>query len=225
MARTKRNDDIEFIQTVSPIDVDDDNGWAQLEKLCEDVFLSAVFDDLGCESVDEVRPIQWFYCIEKVRKKVFQKNPKILKIDRCINNQYDTDKILKAYYIYYNISCKYNIEITIDKFCKFIGIDYNTISYLSAKPDGFRLRQKILADSEQFLASQLTDRRINPIGTLAKLNRWHSWKDTGNSETTVNVTLSESPAALADRYRAKIADNKTALLSDSLSDSDAKQGL
>ena len=131
----------------------------------------------------------------------------------------------RVYDIYYKLSVKYGIEITIEKFCNFTGIDYNTINSMGAKPGGFKLRQKILSDSEQMLASQLTDRRINPIGTLAKLNRWHNWKETASGETSVNITLSESPAALADRYRAKIADKKAGLLSDSLTDSDAKQGL
>ena len=226
MAKVRRAQvDIDYVQTIGVLSADDSAGFARLAAMCEDVLLSAVYDDLGYESVEDVRPVQWLYCFVMIQEKIFRQNPKMLKVDGCINNAYDMEKIIKVYDIYYKLSVKYGIEITIEKFCNFTGIDYNTINSMSAKPGGFKLRQKILSDSEQMLASQLTDRRINPIGTLAKLNRWHNWKETASGETSVNITLSESPAALADRYRAKIADNKTALLSDSLTDSDAKQGL
>ena len=226
MARTRKdNADVEYIQTIGPLALDDSESWSRLAAMCEDVFLSAIYDDLGYSDPAEVRPIQWIFCISQVANKIFKKSPKLLKTDSCINNEYDIEKLFRVYNIYYNLSCKFNVEISVNKFCYFIGVEWNTINNISVKPDGLRLKQRIVKDSEEFWTMQLADKRINPIGTLAKLNRYHGWKETASGETSVNITLSESPAALADRYRAKIADQKQGLLSDSLADSDAETPL
>ena len=225
MARPRKNADVDYIQTIGPLALDDSEGWSRLAAMCEDVFLSAIYDDLGYSDPSEVRPIQWIFCISQVGEKIFKQNKRLLKVDDLKNNSYDIDKLIKAYNIYYYISCKYNVEISINKYCYFTGIEFDTIENVSAKPGGFDLRRKISKDSEEFWTMQLSDKKINPIGTLAKLNRWHNWKETASGETSVNITLSESPAALADRYRAKIADTKAGLLSDDLTDSDAETPL
>ena len=220
MARPRKNADVDYIQTIGPLALDDSESWSRLAAMCEDVFLSAIYDDLGYSDPAEVRPIQWIFCISQVANKIFKKSPKLLKTDSCINNEYDIDKLFKVYNIYYDLSCKYNVEISVNKFCYFIGVEWNTINNISAKPNGLRLKQRIIKDSEEFWTMQLSDKRINPIGTLAKLNRYHGWKEGENKETSVNITLSESPAAIANRYRAKIADSETPLLSDNSSASD-----
>ena len=76
------------------------------------------------------------------------------------------------------------------------------------KLGGFGLAEIIRRDSEQSMSEMLGDKGVNALGTIAKLNHYFGWREDGSKAQTVNITVSESPKVIADRYKAALTDSQ-----------------
>ena len=143
---------------------------------------------------------------------VFKKNPLILHVNDRLNNQYDYKKVLAIYNIFKSLCTKYNQEINQNRFLYFSGIDkqslYNWDNNGKAKPYGFDLLAIIRNDTEQSMSEMLGDKGVNALGTIAKLNHYFGWREDGNRTQNINISVSESPKAIADRYKAALTDSQ-----------------
>ena len=77
-----------------------------------------------------------------------------------------------------------------------------------AKLDGFALGEIIRRDSEQSMSEMLGDKSVNALGTIAKLNHYFGWREDGNRTQNINISVSESPKVIADRYKAALTDSQ-----------------
>ena len=179
-----------------------------IRLVCEDIITNCLYE-LGYKDFSYIRPLQWNYILMEIQRIIFKDNPLILHVNNRINNQYDYKKVLAIYYLFKSLSSKYNQEINRNRFLYFTGIDSETLyNWEKAKPGGFGLAEIIRRDSEQSMSEMLGDKGVNALGTIAKLNHYFGWREDGNKSQTVNITVSESPKAIADRYKAALTDSQ-----------------
>ena len=179
-----------------------------IRLVCEDIIQNCLYE-LGYKDFSYIRPLQWNYILMEIQRIIFKDNPLILHVNNRINNQYDYKKVLAIYYLFKSLSSKYNQEINRNRFLYFTGIDSETLyNWEKAKPGGFGLAEIIRRDSEQSMSEMLGDKGVNALGTIAKLNHYFGWREDGNKSQTVNITVSESPKAIADRYKAALTDSQ-----------------
>ena len=145
----------------------------------------------------------------EIQRIIFKNNPLILHVNDRINNQYDYKKVLAIYYLFKSLSSKYNQEINRNRFLYFTGIDSETLyNWEKAKSGGFGLAEIIRRDSEQSMSEMLGDKGVNALGTIAKLNHYFGWREDGNRTQNINISVSESPKVIADRYKAALTDSQ-----------------
>ena len=179
-----------------------------IRLVCEDIITNCLYE-LGYKDFSYIRPLQWNYILMEIQRIIFKDNPLILHVNNRINNQYDYKKVLAIYYLFKSLSSKYNQEINRNRFLYFTGIDSETLyNWEKAKPGGFGLAEIIRRDSEQSMSEMLGDKGVNALGTIAKLNHYFGWREDGNKSQTVNITVSESPKVIADRYKAALTDSQ-----------------
>ena len=182
-----------------------------IRLVCEDIIQNCLYE-LGYKDFNYIRPLQWNYILMEIQRIIFKNNPLILHVNDRINNQYDYKKVLAIYYLFKSLSSKYNQEINRNRFLYFTGIDsqclYNWDNSSKAKLDGFALGEIIRRDSEQSMAEMLGDKGVNALGTIAKLNHYFGWREDGNRTQNINISVSESPKAIADRYKAALTDSQ-----------------
>ena len=179
-----------------------------IRLVCEDIIQNCLYE-LGYKDFSYIRPLQWNYILMEIQRIIFKNNPLILHVNDRINNQYDYKKVLAIYYLFKSLSSKYNQEINRNRFLYFTGIDSETLyNWEKAKSGGFGLAEIIRRDSEQSMSEMLGDKGVNALGTIAKLNHYFGWREDGNKSQTVNITVSESPKVIADRYKAALTDSQ-----------------
>jgi len=201
----------DYIQVLELTSADNEEQLNTIKNVCEDIIQNTLID-LGYTDFSYIKPLQWNYVLMEIYDRVFKKNPLILRVNDRINNQYDKDKVLAIYNIFKSLCTKYNQEINQNRFLYFSGIDkqslYNWDNNGKAKPYGFDLLAIIRNDTEQSMSEMLGDKSVNALGTIAKLNHYFGWREDGNRPQNVNITVSEAPKAIADRYRAVLTDSK-----------------
>ena len=201
----------DYIQVLELTSADNEEQLNTIKNVCEDIIQNTLID-LGYTDFSYIKPLQWNYVLMEIYDKVFKKNPLILRVNDRINNQYDKDKVLAIYNIFKSLCTKYNQEINQNRFLYFSGIDkqslYNWDNNGKAKPYGFDLLAIIRNDTEQSMSEMLGDKSVNALGTIAKLNHYFGWREDSNRPQNVNITVSEAPKAIADRYRAVLTDSK-----------------
>ena len=182
-----------------------------IRLVCEDIIQNCLYE-LGYKNFNYIRPLQWNYILMEIQRIIFKNNPLILHVNDRINNQYDYKKVLAIYCLFKSLSSKYNQEINRNRFLYFTGIDsqclYNWDNSSKAKLDGFALGEIIRRDSEQSMSEMLGDKGVNALGTIAKLNHYFGWREDGNRTQNINISVSESPKAIADRYKAALTDSQ-----------------
>ena len=179
-----------------------------IRLVCEDIIQNCLYE-LGYKDFSYIRPLQWNYILMEIQRIIFKDNPLILHVNNRINNQYDYKKVLAIYYLFKSLSSKYNQEINRNRFLYFTGIDSETLyNWEKAKPGGFGLAEIIRRDSEQSMSEMLGDKGVNALGTIAKLNHYFGWREDGNRTQNINISVSESPKAIADRYKAALTDSQ-----------------
>ena len=182
-----------------------------IRLVCEDIIQNCLYE-LGYKDFSYIRPLQWNYILMEIQRIIFKNNPLILHVNDRINNQYDYKKVLAIYYLFKSLSSKYNQEINRNRFLYFTGIDsqclYNWDNSSKAKLDGFALGEIIRRDSEQSMSEMLGDKGVNALGTIAKLNHYFGWREDGNRTQNINISVSESPKVIADRYKAALTDSQ-----------------
>ena len=179
-----------------------------IRLVCEDIIQNCLYE-LGYKDFSYIRPLQWNYILMEIQRIIFKNNPLILHVNDRINNQYDYKKVLAIYYLFKSLSSKYNQEINRNRFLYFTGIDSETLyNWEKAKSGGFGLAEIIRRDSEQSMSEMLGDKGVNALGTIAKLNHYFGWREDGNRTQNINISVSESPKAIADRYKAALTDSQ-----------------
>ena len=179
-----------------------------IRLVCEDIIQNCLYE-LGYKDFNYIRPLQWNYILMEIQRIIFKNNPLILHVNNRINNQYDYKKVLAIYYLFKSLSSKYNQEINRNRFLYFTGIDSETLyNWEKAKSSGFGLAEIIRRDSEQSMSEMLGDKGVNALGTIAKLNHYFGWREDGNRTQNINISVSESPKAIADRYKAALTDSQ-----------------
>lgn len=201
----------DYIQVLELTSADNEEQLNIIKNVCEDIIQNCLYE-LGYKDFSYIRPLQWNYILMEICDKVFKKNPLILRVNNRINNQYDKNKVLAIYNIFKSLCTKYNQEINQNRFLYFSGIDkqslYNWDNGGKTKPYGFDLLAIIRNDTEQSMSEMLGDKSVNALGTIAKLNHYFGWREDGSRPQNVNITVSEAPKAIADRYRAVLTDSK-----------------
>jgi len=201
----------DIIQVLELTSADNEEQLNIIKNVCEDIIQNTLID-LGYTDFSYIKPLQWNYVLMEIYDKVFKKNPLILHVNDRLNNQYDYRKVLAIYNIFKSLCTKYNQEINQNRFLYFSGIDkqslYNWDNSGKVKSQGFDLLAIIRNDTEQSMSEMLGDKSVNALGTIAKLNHYFGWREDGNKSQTVNITVSESPKAIADRYKAALTDSQ-----------------
>lgn len=201
----------DIIQVLELTSADNEEQLNTIKNVCEDIIQNTLID-LGYENFSYIKPLQWNYVLMEIYDKVFKKNPLILHVNDRLNNQYDYRKVLAIYNIFKSLCTKYNQEINQNRFLYFTGIDkqslYNWDNSGKVKSQGFDLLAIIRNDTEQSMSEMLGDKGVNALGTIAKLNHYFGWREDGNRTQNINISVSESPKAIADRYKAALTDSQ-----------------
>ena len=201
----------DIIQVLELTSADNEEQLNTIRNVCEDIIQNTLIE-LGYTDFSYIKPLQWNYVLMEIYDKVFKKNPLILHVNDRLNNQYDYKKVLAIYNIFKSLCTKYNQEINQNRFLYFSGIDkqslYNWDNNGKAKPYGFDLLAIIRNDTEQSMSEMLGDKGVNALGTIAKLNHYFGWREDGNRTQNINISVSESPKAIADRYKAALTDSQ-----------------
>lgn len=98
-------------------------------------------------------------------------------------NKYNADILDKLcdYYIY--LCTIYNKTVSINGYCKLIGIDNGTITLWSEPTcDTFRIYKKLIDERENCLTNQLSSGKVNPVGIIAILNHKHGWNQSASPD-------------------------------------------
>ena len=160
-----------------------------LERLAEDILFDC------CEETDtdptEIPPSIWLYTLLEINEKLFRGNKSMLKKHPAEHDEYNAERVLKAYEVYKKLCVKHKQQITIKGFSDMTGINtqtiynwdsdskYNAIGYGSSSETlskrALDLAKTISRDNEQSLEALLLDKSINPVKPLAILNRNHLW--------------------------------------------------
>jgi len=196
------------IRTLVFTDSENKEQLNDIRLVCEDIIQNCLYE-LGYKDFSYIRPLQWNYILMEIQRIIFKNNPLILHVNDRINNQYDYKKVLAIYYLFKSLSSKYNQEINRNRFLYFTGIDSETLyNWEKAKLGGFGLAEIIRRDSEQSMSEMLGDKSVNALGTIAKLNHYFGWREDGNRTQNINISVSESPKVIADRYKAALTDSQ-----------------
>ena len=133
--------------------------------------------------IDEkkIRPQIWNDIIDEINEKIFKRDPKLLKITPCINNEYDMEKVFIVYNIYRRLCNSHCQVVNMKGFSDLTGITKQTLFNWAADSShkGFDFHDKIMADNAQSLESMLHDPTVNPMKVLPSLNRHHGWAQPG----------------------------------------------
>ena len=176
-----------------------------LERLAEDILFDC------CQETDtdptEIPPSIWLYTLLEINEKLFRGNKSMLKKHPAEHDEYNAERVLKAYEVYKKLCVKHKQQITIKGFSDMTGINtqtiynwdsdskYNAIGYGSSSETlskrALDLAKTISIDNEQSLEALLLDKSINPVKPLAILNRNHLWNMPGvTRETATKRALS-----------------------------------
>lgn len=200
----------DIIQVLELTSADNEEQLNIIKNVCEDIIQNTLID-LGYTDFSYIKPLQWNYVLMEIHEKVFKKNPLILhKIPRRLD-EYDKDKVLAIYNIFKSLCTKYNQEININRFLYFCGIDRQTLVNWDSgkvKLGRFGILEQIKRDSEQSMSEMLGDKSVNALGTIAKLNHYFGWREDQNRTQNINISVSESPKVIADRYKAALTDSQ-----------------
>ena len=148
-------------------------------------------EQMGIEEKD-ISPRQWNDVLDTIQRHVFGKYKQLLKRNDG-HERYDGEKVLEAYRVYKRICNRHNKTISLTGFEYFTGIEHQTLynwdstcTYRSGTNREYDLssapidiRKIIMRDNEESLQALLESGRANPVGTLARLNRYHNWNVPG----------------------------------------------
>lgn len=99
-------------------------------------------------------------------------------------NKYNSDILDKLcdYYIY--LCTVYNKTVSINGYCKLLGIPNDTItSWGEPTCESYRIFKKLVDERENSLTNLLSSGKVNPVGIIAILNHKHGW----NTSATPDV--------------------------------------
>lgn len=179
MARKKVNT---IVEDLRPVDMDN------LQSVVDDE-IALYAADLGIDEKD-IDARQWNDVLDTIQRHLFGKKKKLLKVDGGQYGQYDGGKVIEAYRVYKRICNRHSKTISITGFEYFTGIEHQTLynwdsdcnyrtNYNGLSGSPLDIRKIIMRDNEESLQALLESGRGNPVGTLARLNRYHNWNVPG----------------------------------------------
>ena len=161
--------------------------------------VSMYCDDNNIEE-DNIYPSIWTDILTEIYERVYLQDITLLRDIPNKSNQYNYDKVLKAYYIYKRLCNSHCQEISLKGFLTMSGIDKQSI-YNWASSGTFDLHEKIMEDNQESLEKLMFDRRNNPMKYLPKLNRYHGYNMSGVRENTQNKAINkQTPEQIAQQY-------------------------
>lgn len=161
--------------------------------------VSMYCDDNNIEE-DNIYPSIWTDILTEIYERVYLQDITLLRDVPNKSNQYNYDKVLKAYYIYKRLCNSHCQEVSLKGFLTMSGIDKQSI-YNWASSGTFDLHEKIMEDNQESLEKLMFDRRNNPMKYLPKLNRYHGYNMSGVRENTQNKAINkQTPEQIAQQY-------------------------
>lgn len=156
--------------------------------------------DNQIEDEKKIHPNTWNDILDEICQRVFVNNPRILKTESNIYNQYDKEKVLYVYDRVYKKLCNIYIqEICQNGFIILSGIDKQTLynwNNGTSSTQRFDLQEKIRSDNEESVWGLMRGDAGNPNKYFGKLNKYHGWNGSGtiNEKTKQGaLTASELP--------------------------------
>lgn len=95
--------------------------------------------------------------------------------------------------IYIPLCMNYSKEASINGFCFLTGLKPDSVmewKHNDVTSPSYNLYKKIVNMNEETLSDIIVSGRCNPMGALAKLNRYHTWNGAGTVQTAANNKLS-----------------------------------
>ena len=176
----------EYIQTIANVE--------DMPAVARDIVSQYCTDN----EIDEkdIFPSIWDDIIDELYVRLFKPCNRLLKTESGLYNQYDKDKVYYVYkYIYKRLCNNHCQEVCQKGFLDMTGIDKQTLyNWKESSTTSFDLQEKIMEDNEHSLFSLMKDRRMNPMKTLPKLNRYHGWNMPG-----AKGEKNEQPVLTADQ--------------------------
>lgn len=171
-----------IVEDLRPVDMD------SLQSVVDDE-IALYAADLGIDEKD-IDARQWNDVLDTIQRHLFGKKKQLLKVDGGRYGQYDGEKVLEAYRVYKRICNRHSKTISLVGFMYFTGIDKQSLynwdsdcnyrtNYNGLSGAPLDLRKLIMRDNEESLQALLESGRGNPVGTLARLNRYHNWNVPG----------------------------------------------
>lgn len=152
--------------------------------------------------IDEanIYPTVWNDILTEIYEQIYLKDIELLHDIPNYSNQYNYDKVLKAYYIYKRLCNSHCQEICQKGFLTMTGIDKQSI-YNWASSGTFDLHEKMQEDNQESLEKLMFDRRNNPMKYLPKLNRYHGYNMIGVRENSQAKNIEkQTPEQIAKQY-------------------------
>lgn len=175
-----------------------------------EAIVSIYCDNKGINEED-IYPSIWTDILMEIYEKIYLKDIELLHDIPNISNQYNYDKVLKAYYIYKRLCNSHCQEVSLKGFITMCGIDKQSI-YNWASSGAFDLHEKIMEDNQESLEKLMFDRRNNPMKYLPKLNRYHGYNMSGVRENNQNALAKQTPEQIAMQYKNELLPENSEVL-------------
>lgn len=174
------------------------------ERLTITSLKNKVFEEFRfiCEEfeidIKSITPLQFGFVLGEINNRIIKPNQDYLIFNQ--EHEYNSKNLYAMYKYILNPLCSLYNQLTNDiYFCllfdiELINLDYIYIIYADARRISFR---EILRASESIgLKSLLTERRSNPVGVLAILNKQYGWSvddSVRETQTTQEISVQSLP--------------------------------
>jgi hypothetical protein len=148
--------------------------------------------------IKSITPLQFGFVLGEINNRIIKPNESYLIFNQ--EHEYNSKNLYAMYkYILSPLCSLYNQLTNEIYFCllfdiELINLDYIYIIYADLRRTTFR---EILRASESIgLKSLLTERRSNPVGVLAILNKQYGWSENDNvrqGQTTQEISVQSLP--------------------------------
>jgi hypothetical protein len=178
-----------------------------------DMYIHLWMEERNIEDMCKVSQNRWYNCCKYIYEHVFKMNPKYLKDDKNINNQYDTEKVDNILNLYIDLCNDYEKIINITGFTFFTGIHRDTlngwVNGVQLGSSGSDICKKIDEMREESLVGLQVSGKGNPMNYMPSLNKYCGFnmpgvRDQGSRARA--LTASELPK-LGNGNCARLPDN------------------
>ena len=169
-----------------------------------DMYIHLWMDERNIEDMCKVSQNRWYNCCKYVYENVFKNNPEKLKVNRCINNKYDTEnKVNQILDLYIDLCNDYEKVINITGFTFFTGIHRDTLNgWLhdgELGSSGSDICKKIDEMREESLVGLQVSGKGNPMNYMPSLNKYCGFNMPGVREQ--GAEKRQSIEQIQERYK------------------------